>query len=63
MLVTAISSVFMVDSLSIRPASAVAGSKSRHGEEAIETVCYKTCASLVIQVQMMPARQLFVTEG
>jgi hypothetical protein len=49
--------------VSTRPASAVAGSKSRHGEEAIETVCYKTCASLVIQVQMMPARQLFVTEG
>lgn len=40
----------MVDSLSIRPASAVARAKSRRVEEPIETVCNKDRARLIIQV-------------
>ena len=48
----------MVDSLSIRPASAVVRGKSSAWEETIETVCYELRTSLVIQVQMMPAGQM-----
>ena len=48
---------FMVDSLSIRPASAVDRAKSRCREEPIETVCNKDRARLVIQVQMMATGQ------
>src|SRR5471032_3545835 len=36
-------------------ASTVASRKSRNGKEAIETVCNRACALLVVQVQMMPA--------
>ena len=51
MLVTAISSVFMVDSLSIRPASAVDPAKSRRGEEPIETVCNKSRTELNLHTE------------
>lgn len=61
--VTAMLSVFMVDSLSIRPASAVDPAKSRRGEEPIETVCNKSGAGLIIQVQMMATWQRSNAEG
>ncbi|BBH34713.1 hypothetical protein PBDP_4250 [Pseudomonas sp. St290] len=53
----------MVVSLSTRSASTVARRKSRNGEEPIETVCYKRGTGLVVQVQMMTAGQLLMTEG
>jgi hypothetical protein len=49
--------------ISTRQASTVACGKSRNGEEAIETVCDKNRAGLIIQVQVMPAGQLFLREG
>jgi len=53
----------MVGSLSTRQASTVARRKSRNAEEPIETVCYKSRTDLIVQVQMMTARQPLMIEG
>jgi hypothetical protein len=53
----------MVGSLSTRPASTLVRRKSRNAEEPIETVCYKRGTDLIVQVQMMAARYLLMTEG
>src|ERR1700712_636364 len=47
----------MQSPVSTRPASTVAQRKSRNGEEAIETVCNRARAGLVVPMQMMTAGQ------